>query len=151
MYNVGYKKECLKMIFMIKSVWRIKWINNYTAKPTLPSMMLTEFIWFNSNIKVDNKPVNFFLFSDKIWNFIGQLFNDNGNIKHWEDIKLEFHLKDTDEIYWLQIIDALPKTVTDIILKDKGNDKDFERQKLVIFNHHIVRKSQICSLNKLAS
>ena len=25
----------------------IKWINNYTAKPTLPSMILSEFIWFN--------------------------------------------------------------------------------------------------------
>ena len=37
----------------------IKWINNYTAKPTLPSMILPEFIWFNSNIKVDSKPVHF--------------------------------------------------------------------------------------------
>ena len=31
-------------------------------------------------------------------------------------------------------------------MKDKGNAK-----KLVIFDHHIVRKSQICSLNKLTS
>ena len=30
-----------------------KWVNNYTAKPTLSSMILPEFIWFNSNIKVD--------------------------------------------------------------------------------------------------
>ena len=28
----------------------IKSINNYTLKPTLPSMILSEFIWFNSNI-----------------------------------------------------------------------------------------------------
>ena len=33
-----------------------------------------------------------------------------------------------------------------IILKDKGNAKN-----LVIFDHHIVRKSQICSLKKLIS
>ena len=77
-------------------------------------------------------------------NFIGQLFNDNGNINPWEDIKIEFHLQDTQKIYWLQIIDALPKSRKDAILKDKGNAK-----KLVIFEHHIVRKSQICSLNKL--
>ena len=38
----------------------IKWINNFTAKPTLPSMILSEFIWFNSNNKVDSKPVHFF-------------------------------------------------------------------------------------------
>ena len=74
------------------------------------------------------------------------MFNDNGKIKPWEDIKIEFHLKDTKKIYWLQIIDALPKSWKDIILKDKGNAKN-----LVIFDHHIVRKSQICSLNKLTS
>ena len=37
----------------------IKWINNYTSKPTLPSMILSELIWFNSNIKVDSKSVDF--------------------------------------------------------------------------------------------
>ena len=31
-------------------------------------------------------------------------------------------------------------------MKDKGNTKN-----LVIFDHHIVRNSQICSLNKLTS
>ena len=36
------------------------------------------------------------------------------------------------------MIDALPKTWKDIILKDKGNTK-----KLVIFDHNIVRNSQI--------
>ena len=49
-------------------------------------------------------------------------------------------------MYWLQTIDALPKTWKDIILKDKGNAIN-----LVIFDHHIVRNSQICSLNKLAN
>ena len=34
----------------------------------------------------------------------------------------------------------------DTILKGKGNTKN-----LVIFDQHIVRKSQICSLNKLTS
>ena len=107
-------------------------------------MILLEVICFNSNIKVDSKPVHFSLFSDKNLNFIGQLFNDNGNIKPWKDLKIEFHLKDTHKIYWLQIIDALPKTWKDIILKDKGNPKN-------VFDHHIVRNSQICSLNKLTS
>ena len=85
-------------------------------------------------------------FSDKNLNFIGQLLNDNGNIKPWKDLKIEFHLKDIHKIYWLQIINVLPKTWKDIILKDKGNTKH-----LVIFDHNIVRNSQICSLNKLTS
>ena len=43
----------------------IKWINNFTSKPTVPSMILSEFIWFNSNIKVDSKPVHFSFFLTK--------------------------------------------------------------------------------------
>ena len=43
----------------------IKWINNHTAKPTLPFEILSEFIWFNSNIKVDSKSVRFFFFLTK--------------------------------------------------------------------------------------
>ena len=85
------------------------------------------------------------LFSKEL-NFIGQLFNDNGNIKSWKDLKIKFYLKDIHKIYWLQIIDALSKTWKDIILKDNGNAK-----KLVIFDHRIVRNYQICSLNKLIS
>ena len=107
-------------------------------------MILPEVFWLHSYIKVDGKPVHFSFFLKKNLKFIGQLFNDNGNIKPWKDLKIEFHLKDTHKIYWLQIIDALPKTWKDIILKDKGNAKN-----LVIFDHHIVRNSQICSLNKL--
>ena len=72
------------------------------------------------------------------------MFNDNGKIKPWENIKIESHLKDSQKIEWLQIIDALPKSWKDVILKDKENAKN-----LVIFDHLIVRKSQICSLQKL--
>ena len=54
-------------------------------------------------------PVHFF-FSDKNLNFFGQLLNYNGNIKPSKDLKIEFHLNDTHKTYWLQIIDALPKT-----------------------------------------
>ena len=88
----------------------------------------------------------FLFFSDKNSNFFGQLFHDNGSIKTWKDLKIEFHLKNPHKIYWLQIIDALPKTWKAIILKDKGNTKHS-----VIFDHRILINSQICSLNKLNS
>ena len=74
------------------------------------------------------------------------MLDQNGDIKPWEDIKIEFHLKDTQKIYWLQIIDALPKSWKDVILKDKENAKKF-----VIFDYHIARKFQTCSLSKLTS
>ena len=109
-------------------------------------MILSEVIWFNSNIKVDSKPVHFSFFPDKNLNLIGQLFNDDGNIKPWKDLKIEFHIKDNRKIYWLQIIDALLKIWKDITLKDRGNAKC-----LAIFDHHIVRNSQNHSLNNLTS
>ena len=40
----------------------------------------------------------------------------------------------------------MPKTWKDVILRDEGNAKS-----LVIFEHHILRNSQIHSLNKLTS
>ena len=140
--NFGINNDILSKFRSFYQDIFIKLINNYTTKSTLRPIILSEFIWFNSNIKVDSKPVYFF--SDKNLNFIGQLFNNNGNVKPCEDIKIEFHLNDTYKIYWLQIIDVLPKTWKDIILRDKGNVKN-----IVIFDHHIIRKSQICSLNKL--
>ena len=74
------------------------------------------------------------------------MFNDKGNIKPWKDLKIELYLKDTHKIFWLQITNAFPKSWKDIILKYKWNTKH-----LVIFDHLIVRKFQICSLNKLTS
>ena len=52
------------------------------------------------------------------------MFNDNGNIKLWEDIKIEVHHKDNKKIYWFQIIYALTKSWKDTILKDKWNAKN---------------------------
>ena len=62
-------------------------------------MNLFEFLWFNSNIQVDSKPVRFSFFTDKNLNFVGQLFNDNGNEKPWKDLKIEIYLKNTHKIY----------------------------------------------------
>ena len=64
------------------------------------------------------------------------MFNDNGNINLWKDLKIEFYSKDkyiilvikikicyTHKLYLCKIIDALLKTWEDTILKDKGNTK----------------------------
>ena len=41
-------------------------------------------------------------------------------------------------------MDALPETWKNMIFIDKGNIKN-----LAAFDHHIVRKSQVCSFKKL--
>ena len=62
-------------------------------------------------------------------------------------MKIEFDLKEAHKIYWLQITDVLPKTWKVIILKDKINAK----KQLFLTTTYILRKSQICSLNKVTS
>ena len=99
--NIDLSNDILSKFSYFYQDISVKWINNYSAKPTFPSMILSEFIWFNSDIKVYSKPVQFSFFSDKNLNFIGQLLNDNGNIKPYEDIKIEFYLKVTQKICWL--------------------------------------------------
>ena len=85
---------------------------------------MSEFIWFNSNIKVDNKSVHFsFFFLVKTLTLLV-----NCSILSLGRTKIEFDFKDTHKIYWLQIIDAFSKSWKDIISKDKGNAKH-----LVIF------------------
>ena len=102
-------------------------------------MILSDFIWFSSKVLRLTVSVYIFLFfSDPNLNFIGQLFNYNGNVKPWKDIKIEFHLIDNHKICLLQITDVLPETWKNIILKDKRNANN-----LVIFGYHIIKKYQI--------
>ena len=76
--NIDMSNEILSKFPSFYQDIFIKWISNFTSKSTLPSMILPEVIWFNSNInKVDSKPVQFSFFLKKNLNFIGQLFNDN--------------------------------------------------------------------------
>ena len=43
----------------------MKWINNYTSKPTFSFMIFSKLINLNSNIKIDTKPVHFPYFPTK--------------------------------------------------------------------------------------
>lgn len=83
-----------KFLSFYEDVFR-KLINNHTSKATVSSIILSEFIWCNSN-KVDNKLVHCFF--DRNVNFIGQLFDTDGNIKLWDNVKTEFHLKDLHRV-----------------------------------------------------
>ena len=69
--NIDLSKDILSKFPSFYQDIFIKWIKHYTTKPTLRSMILSEFIWFNSNIKVDSKPVHFSFFADKNQNCIG--------------------------------------------------------------------------------
>ena len=87
-YNIGIKNDILSKFTSFYQDIFIKWISKSTAKPAPPYIVLSEFLWFNSNIKDDSKAVHFSFFLDQNLNCSGQLFNDNGKSKTWKDLEI---------------------------------------------------------------
>ena len=57
------------------------WSTCFRSASIVPSITLFELLWFNRNIKVDNRPVLFKHFSEKGVNFVSCIMKENGEIK----------------------------------------------------------------------
>ena len=51
------------------------WAKCFSSSPSLPSVILSQFLRFNSNIKIDNKSIFIAEFASKSINFAGQVFH----------------------------------------------------------------------------
>ena len=71
-----------------------KWKQNFSFSSTVPSAVLSESLWFNSNIVIGKKPAYFHRFSHKNINFVGQLY-ENGKLKNWDNLQQEYYLLDS--------------------------------------------------------
>ena len=65
------------------------WAKCLSCSPSSPSAILSQFLWFNLNIKIDNKSIFVSGFASKNINFVGQTFHENGKAKSWDYIKSE--------------------------------------------------------------
>ena len=88
----------------------MNWKKYFIASPITPSCVLSQFLWYNSYIKIDNKAVYLKFFSTKNINFITQLFNTDGSVKNWNILKTENALQNKDQLYWLEFINTIPET-----------------------------------------
>ena len=68
------------------------WKKNFSNNPETPSCILSQYLWFNKIIIVDNSYVNFTNFSNENINFMSDLVNENCNFKSWKTLKNEYHL-----------------------------------------------------------
>ena len=68
------------------------WKKNFSTNPETPSCILSQYLWFNKIIIVDNSYVNFTNFSNENINFMSDLVNENCNFKSWKTLKNEYHL-----------------------------------------------------------
>ena len=54
------------------------WCKCYSCTPEVPSLVSSQFLWYNSYIKIDNKVICYKYFVDKIINYVSNLFDENG-------------------------------------------------------------------------
>ena len=100
--------------------------------PSSPSSVASQLLWHNKYIKIDDKTIFSSSLSAKGINFVGQLFQNN------QQIKLKFLI--------VQITHALPISWKEILRNYTENINN-----LVFQDHHLIKKHQILSLNKLNS
>ena len=56
------------------------------------SAILSQFLWFNSQIQIGNESVFFFSFSERNINFVGHLFKTDVAVKPWKQLHKEYGL-----------------------------------------------------------
>ena len=112
----------------------------------VPSAILSQFLWFNSQIQIGNKSVFFSSFSERNINFVGQLFKTDGAVKLWKQLQEVYGLANKLNFKWIQLIHSLPKPWIEQVFIDSANSIN-----LAIHDHHLIKKYQILCLNKLDS
>ena len=128
-----------------KQIFR-KWSTNLSAQPTMPSTIASQVLWYNKYIKVDNKRIYNCYISKKKINYIAQFFGRAGNLKMWEVLKEEYQLNENKKFAFIQIIHAIPKSWKENLASTLENIDN-----LVVQDHHLIQKNQVCILNKLTS
>ena len=124
----------------------IKWEKHFSSSPSVPLSVASQCLWHNKYIKIDDKFIFSSSLSAKGIKFAGQLFQNNQQIKKWDELKTEFDLIKNEKFLMVQIIHALPTLWKEILQNYTENINN-----LVIQDNHLIKSHQILSLNKLNS
>ena len=133
--NLHFESKLLKHFPSFYKQILVNWKKYFIASPITPSgHLLSQFICYNSYIKIDNKVVYLKPFSTKNINFITQLFNTNESVKNWNILKTEYALQIKDQFCWLQLINAIPEMWKNCIKQTSENNS-----LLVVKDHYLLR------------
>ena len=89
--------------------------NHFSYFASLPSSVVSQCLWNNENIKIDYKTIFRSSLSTKGINFVDQLFQNNQQIKKWDELKTEFDLIENKLFLIVQINHALPNLWKEIL------------------------------------
>ena len=95
----------------------IKWGKYFSLLPSLPSSVACQGLWHNKYIKIDDEGIFSSSLSAKGINFVGQPFQNNQQIKTWDELKTESYLIENEKFLIVQIIHALPMSWKKILRK----------------------------------
>ena len=112
-----------------------QWSSSLSAFFELPSRIMSNFLWFNKDILIEKKSIFFRYFSDKGFNFVYQLFNNNGSVESWSIIKEKFDFNNISNFIWQQIIHVIPPFWKKIIKETDNADN------ILLSNYHLIQKN----------
>ena len=116
-----------------------KWSSNQSVSPNIPPTITSQVMWFNNHIKIDSKSLCNRSLGNQGINHVGQLFNENG-------IKTQFNLSNKQHYFWIQLINANPKSWTkELHRSNRISDAFF------VYDHHLIKRNQIYYLDKCSS
>ena len=79
-----------------------------------------QFLWFKKCIQIEDNTVYSTKFAAENIIFLSQLFEE-GNLKPWNDLILEYHLTNETYFQWLQQEHAIPYKWNTNIKQNPGN------------------------------
>ena len=86
-----------------------RWGKYLSSSPKVLSAVACQFIWYNEYIKICNNTICYCYFAKKNLNHVSGLFENNGKMKSWEDLRAKLGLDENKIFYWRQIIHAIPR------------------------------------------
>ena len=105
-------------------------------EPNIPSTLTSQVTWFNKHIKIGNKFLCHNSLANKGINHVGQLFKENGMTKAWLDIKAQLNLSNKEHYFWIQLINAIPKS-----WKEELRRSNRISDALPVCGHHLIKSN----------
>ena len=142
--NVFFKKTPLKNFLPFYRDIFINWKTHFSSSPETPACLLSQFLWFNKYIQIEDNPVCLTKLAAKNIDFLSQLF-EGGSLKSWNDLKIEYNLTNETYFQWLQLKHAILHKWKTIIKQNPGIVSD------LMHDHDLIKGAQFLTLEKLSS
>ena len=96
------------------------WKSISQTPPTTASMILSECLWYNSQIKVDNHPIMPSFCENNSTIFLSDLFTHDGQFVTWDIASVKLNIK--NRFKWIQIMSSIPAAWKEILKRNVNVD-----------------------------